>query len=432
MTDSPRRLVAALRAARREDLLLVIGYPALMWLLATLDQGGARPAFWPEAGSAWWPAVGIAGSLTLVFRRSAPVFTAVAAGTAGTVLLLMGQTSGLLLFWETVFVLVLFAGDRLSRAAEVGALALTAALTLVAFAVSGELRQGVLVALLVGITLLLPAEWASNLRKERRLAAAEATRASAVEESARQRATIEAGRHELAIAAERQRMARELHDVLSARMSAIALQAGAALRAGTAELASEVLAHVRQESMAGLRELNSMIRLLNAGEAQDAVGTLGDLEPLVAAHAAAGVPVTSTLDVQDPGSIPLPVQTAAYRIVAESLVNALRHAPGAPIALSVHGGAGHGGAGPGSVEVSVANGPPRSAPGEATGTGTGLASLRLRVDQLGGTLTASGHDGGWEVAAWLPVAIEHDPGDAGPGANAVPAGSVRTPDGGRS
>ncbi|WP_372699977.1 sensor histidine kinase [Arthrobacter sp. JSM 101049] len=418
MENPSGALVAALRAVRREDLLLVVGYPALMWLLATVDGSGGGWSAVPPEVVAWWPAVAVAGSLAIALRRSAPFAMAAGTGTAGIVLLLMGQTSCLLLFWETAFSLVLFAGDRASRATEIGALALTAAASVVVLAATGDLRQAVLAALLLGLTLLLPVEWASNLRKERRLAAAEAARASAVEETARQRATIEAGRHELAIATERQRMAHELHDVLSARLSAIALQTGAALSTGSPGQAAEVLAHVRAESVAGLGELASMIRLLSAGEAEESAGSLGDLDALVAAHVAAGLQITTSNMVTGMEAIPLPVHTAAYRIVAEALVNALRHAPGAAIAVELEGGPGTG-----LLRASITNGRPGAAaphpalpealaPSGGGGTGTGLTSLRLRAEALGGTLEAGWFDGGWRVVARLPVPAA-DPGSGG-------------------
>ncbi|WP_417220760.1 sensor histidine kinase [Arthrobacter sp.] len=415
MDSPPSPLGTAWRAIRREDLLLVVGYPALMWLLATVNGADAGWSPWPAAVVAWWPAVGIAGSLALLLRRGAPFVMAPVSAAAGVVLLLMGQGAGFLLFWETVFSLVLFAGDRASRATEIAALAATGLAAVAVLAATSDLRQAVMTALLLGLSLLLPAEWASNLRKARNLAAAEASRAGAVEEAARQRATIAAGRHELALATERQRMAHELHDVLSARLSAIALQTGAALRSGTPELSAEVLAHVRAESVAGLGELASMIRLLNAGEARESAGSIGDLESLVAAHAAAGARVSVSNTVSGTEAIPLQVQTAVYRIVAEALVNALRHAPGSAIDVRLAGGPGEG-----LLRVLVDNGPAAAggtsagsgdpatgaSPGSAAGPGTmtGLTSLRLRAEQLGGTLEAGEHDGGWRVAARLPVA----------------------------
>ncbi|WP_417235410.1 hypothetical protein, partial [Arthrobacter sp.] len=101
MDSPPSPLGTAWRAIRREDLLLVVGYPALMWLLATVNGADAGWSPWPAAVVAWWPAVGIAGSLALLLRRGAPFVMAPVSAAAGVVLLLMGQGAGFLLFWET-------------------------------------------------------------------------------------------------------------------------------------------------------------------------------------------------------------------------------------------------------------------------------------------------------------------------------------------
>ncbi|MDN6299125.1 MAG: histidine kinase [Micrococcaceae bacterium] len=415
MNDTERPVLRVLSAIRREDILLALGYPAMMWLLFTVNNDGDW-AWFPPAFSAWWPAVAAVGSVGILFRRGTTFLMASMTGTAVLVLLLMGQTTALFLLWETVFSLVLFAGDRVSRMTEIASLVLTAVATLSVLAVTAELPAAVLTALIAGMSLLLPAEWASNVRKERKLSAAEATRAQAAEDAVRQQATLEAARHELAVASERQRMAHELHDVLSARLSAIALQTGAALSTGTRELAAEVLSHVRKESVAGLNELTSMIRILSSGDAQEAAGFLADLDSLVAAHAASGTRITLSSTVSGTASIPSAQQTAVYRVVAESLVNALRHAPGANIAVVVQGGPAAG-----LLHVRVTNSPPPAGPGSAAdagepGTGTGLRSLRLRVEQLGGELTAAVHDGGWQVSVRLPVrASEEDLEHSGAG-----------------
>lgn len=402
MIDTEPPVLRALHAVRREDVLLALGYPAMMWLLTSVNNDAGWSLF-PPALSAWWPVVAAAGSVAVLFRRGATHTMACVTGAAALVLLLTGQTSSLFLLWETVFSLVLFAGDRVSRSTEIAALTLTAAVTLVVLAATADLGAAVLTALIAGMSLLLPAEWAGNLRKERKLSAAEATRALAAEEAIVHHAAMESARHELAIASERQRMAHELHDVLSARLSAIALQSGAALSTGNRDMAADVLAHVRRESVAGLDELAAMIRLLGSGEAEEATGSIEDLDSLVAAHAASGTGITFSSMLADTGSIPWATQTATYRVVAESLVNALKHAPGSGIAVVLQGGPREG-----RLRVLISNDGPPAAPGVTRaspeqGTGTGLRSLRLRVEQLGGTLQAGAYDGGWQVSVRLPV-----------------------------
>jgi signal transduction histidine kinase len=121
---------------------------------------------------------------------------------------------------------------------------------------------------------------------------------------------------------------------------------------------------------------------------------LADLDRLVSAARDAGVTVELAA-AEELAGLPASVQLSAYRIVQEALSNATRHAPGAPVLVSV-GDAG------GAVVVTVRNGPGGKAPGSA-GAGLGIRGMRERVNILGGTLTAGPTAGGFEVVARLPV-----------------------------
>jgi signal transduction histidine kinase len=89
---------------------------------------------------------------------------------------------------------------------------------------------------------------------------------------------------------------------------------------------------------------------------------------------------------------------AAFRVVQEAITNAMKHAPGAPIEVTVNGG-------DGGVEIRVVNGPADSGPSglEHTGGGHGLAGMRERMSQCGGTFMAGPTSaGGWQLAAHFP------------------------------
>ena len=110
-----------------------------------------------------------------------------------------------------------------------------------------------------------------------------------------------------------------------------------------------------------------------------------------------GLPVTFRLEGERDGLDEVTAHVA-YRIVQESLTNALRHAPGADVQVLVRGGSAGG-----SATVRVENGP---APGAArpalVGTGRGLIGLRERVVAIGGTFDAGpSASGGWLVEAVL-------------------------------
>jgi signal transduction histidine kinase len=90
---------------------------------------------------------------------------------------------------------------------------------------------------------------------------------------------------------------------------------------------------------------------------------------------------------------------AAYRVVQEALTNALRHAPGAPVDITIRGR-------DGEVQADIVNAPPRQAPcglGQSGG-GFGLTGMRERVAACGGSLTSGPTPaGGWQVSALLPA-----------------------------
>ena len=102
----------------------------------------------------------------------------------------------------------------------------------------------------------------------------------------------------------------------------------------------------------------------------------------------------------DRDRVPEPVAHLAFRVVQESLTNALRYAPGADVRIVISvDEAGRG------LAVRVEN--DRVAPNEAplAGTGRGLVGLRERIQTLGGQFSAGTTGlGGWAVEARLPGA----------------------------
>ncbi|MER7850639.1 ATP-binding protein [Kitasatospora sp. NPDC096077] len=96
---------------------------------------------------------------------------------------------------------------------------------------------------------------------------------------------------------------------------------------------------------------------------------------------------------------PLPeeLRQALLRIAREGMVNAVKHAPGAPIELVLAYR-------PGEVELTVANGSPTGAPSAPLpGSGLGLAGLTVLADKLGGSLRHGPSHGGHRLTATLPA-----------------------------
>ena len=104
---------------------------------------------------------------------------------------------------------------------------------------------------------------------------------------------------------------------------------------------------------------------------------------------------------------------AAYRIIQESLTNAIRHA--GPARATVWLDYDQEG-----LRVEVADtGRGVTAASTGTGSGHGLIGMRERAAAVGGTLqTGAGPDGGFLVTARLPAAAAPFPGTADPASTA--------------
>ena len=202
---------------------------------------------------------------------------------------------------------------------------------------------------------------------------------------------------------DRASLARELHDVLAHQLSAIAVQAGAARLATSADplAAARAVGVIEREARAGLTELNKLVRGMRESSAADpGRPQLADLPLLVQQATESGLRAELQV-VGEPSSLSPEVELAGYRVVQESLTNTIRYAPGAAATVRVAYRAD--GImvdvlddGPGSLKVAIPAG---------QGGGIGLAGLSERTRLLGGYLEAGGRpEGGFMVRAFLPGA----------------------------
>ncbi len=267
------------------------------------------------------------------------------------------------------------------------------AITLVPWWVQSAERHPGLLAGAAGTVALTAAAVASDaLGAWRRARTALADQAEQTELEQARRAVLE----------ERARIARELHDVVAHHMSLIAVRAETApyRLAGLPGPALDEFASLSggaREALADMRKLLGVLRHQeSAGLALTPQPQLADLPGLIGTARQAGMGVRLTQQVLA-GPVPSPVGVCAYRIVQESLSNASRHAPGAPVTVII----GHD---DDSITLHVANGPPAPpAPPAPARDGHGLAGMRERVALLGGSLSAGpSPDGGFIVSAVLP------------------------------
>ena len=183
-------------------------------------------------------------------------------------------------------------------------------------------------------------------------------------------------------------------------LSVIAIQAEAApYRVPDApEALTGSFATIRANAVEGLGELRRVLGLLRDDHDHEdgPQPTLDRLADLVANGRDAGLTVTASVD-GDRRPLPAGVELSAYRIVQEALSNAMRHAPGAEVTVEVAYRSAE-------LELRVVNGPGRGPSAAPAGAGHGVTGMRERAAMLGGRLTAApGPDGGWTVAAVLPV-----------------------------
>ncbi|MFL6142715.1 MAG: sensor histidine kinase [Labedaea sp.] len=195
--------------------------------------------------------------------------------------------------------------------------------------------------------------------------------------------------------AERLRIAREVHDVVAHSLAMINVQAGVGAHVADRrpEQAKAALMAIKEASHAALADLRATLAVLRSGAGHAPAPSLRRLADLTDATGAAGLPVRVD---GEPGELPAAVDSAAYRIVQESLTNAVRHARDAT-AITVRFSRAEGG-----IEVLVCDDGSGSV---APGSGNGLRGMRERAEALGGTLSAGARaEGGFQVRAVLPVA----------------------------
>ncbi|MGW7380621.1 sensor histidine kinase [Streptomyces sp. NPDC054794] len=215
--------------------------------------------------------------------------------------------------------------------------------------------------------------------------------------SVRFRATARERQLERVRSREREQLARELHDTVAHHVSAMVIRAQAGrVVAGTDPAAAvEALEGVEEEGARTLEEMRAMVAALRdarAGAELTPPAGVADLERLVRAPGGR-LRVDLGLD-GELIALPPAVDAAVYRIVQESVTNAMRHAVNATeVVVRVTGE-------PRRIRVTVRDDGQRAG---RVRDGYGLAGLRERAALLGGQLRAGpGADQGWLVEAELP------------------------------
>jgi signal transduction histidine kinase len=200
---------------------------------------------------------------------------------------------------------------------------------------------------------------------------------------------------------ERLRIARELHDVVAHTMATINVQAGVAAHVlgDRPDAAAEALQSIKIASKEGLRELRAILNVLRQADEADSTQPapgLAQIDALITGTARAGL-ATSLVRAGNARPLPAAVDLAAYRIVQESLTNAIRHAGTAAATVSLtYDGA--------ELRIDVTDTGRGTPAGAAHGGGHGIAGMRERAASVAGSLEAGpAPGGGYRVTARLPT-----------------------------
>ncbi|HEY3611947.1 MAG TPA: sensor histidine kinase [Pseudonocardiaceae bacterium] len=340
-----------------------------------------------------WPAylLVVVASLVLFWRRRHPVRVLAISVVAVTAYTALGYVNGaaLLAPFVALYAAAVVLPPRRSSLAAVATLAVLGVTTAV-FNPFGTFGGGIVmqpalvaVALFAGLAVRNRDAYVAALAA--RAEEAERTR----DEEARRR-----------VDAERLRIARELHDVVAHTMATINVQAGVAAHVipDLPEPADAALRAIKEASKRGLRELRTILVVLRQADEDEPTQPtpgLAALDILVSTASAAGLPTQVHIGgVARP--LPAPVDLAAYRIIQESLTNAIRHAAPATATIRLDFAADH-------VDIEVTDtGHGQSEHGDSGGHG--LIGMRERATAIGGTVRAGpAAHGGFQVLACLPT-----------------------------
>lgn len=342
------------------------------------------------------PVIAALAALPLVAIRSNPLLGWAISAVSALVVPLVYPPADSTFPWQMVHVLVLVA---LLFAVAVGCrlpavmLAWTSTCLLLLVTAAGQtgagLAGGVTVVVLIGLLIRGLLVSRRQLASQRRANELERARRSVLEERAR--------------------IARDLHDVIAHHMSIAVVQAQSApyrLTSVSDETKAELDA-IGANIRASLNEIRSLLGVLRSDYESTELSPqpgVTRITELIENGRRAGVDLSLNIS-GDPPQISELSGVALYRIVQESIANAVRHCPGAPVTVTMEHG-------PDATAVTVSNGA-AARPGSSADDsgGSGIAGMRERAAAIGGSVDVRIlPDGGFEVRAHIPATIGTTPG----------------------
>lgn len=211
---------------------------------------------------------------------------------------------------------------------------------------------------------------------------------------------------------EREYLAREVHDTLAQRLTALSLQTGQMQRSlassDQVEL-STALQETKHYSDQALRDLRTLVSSLRAqGEQEPVVPSVApagfqDLRALLDDAAQQGLTIHPQVLVDSYDSAPDELQRAVLRISQEALTNVMRHSEDNTVHIRIEGQPGHG------VLLEFTNRINATQHFDG-GTGTGLLGITERAQLVGGTVQEERLEEHFRLTVQLPWSTEQPTG----------------------
>src|SRR5262249_15501625 len=186
---------------------------------------------------------------------------------------------------------------------------------------------------------------------------------------------------------ERMRISRELHDSVGHDLTALCLHLEVALNSPMDE-ATDPMHRAHAAAKRALRDVRAVVSAVQEGDGiqlREALRVLQQGLPRIRLH----LFVSDDLHITDPARA-----TAVLRCIQEIATNALKHSDAANLSIDLRRDRG-------GIELDAHD---DGRPIDGTGDGFGLASMRQRFEELGGSVSCErGTDRGFLVRARLPV-----------------------------
>ncbi|MGI5472223.1 sensor histidine kinase [Streptomyces sp. CA-132043] len=181
-------------------------------------------------------------------------------------------------------------------------------------------------------------------------------------------------------AAELRRIERDLHDGAQARLVAMGMSFATieALVDKDPQHAKVLLAHARETSAEALTELRDLVRGIHPPVLAER--GLGDAVRALALR----MPMTVKVDIDVPGRLDEPVESAAYFAASEALTNAAKHSQAQQVTVGIQHR-------DGMLRIGVGD---DGQGGASVGRGSGLTGIERRLSAFDGKLTVTSPPGG--------------------------------------